>query len=102
MSAIERGLDTLAFLTEHLREVLRRRLRECCGMALITLAAAAAIALATWSVNDPSFSHATSARGMCRLRFFTAAYVIPTFTRCAMNGVDRSIRWCRDTRSSAR
>jgi S-DNA-T family DNA segregation ATPase FtsK/SpoIIIE len=39
--------------------MLRRRLSELCGMALIAAAAAVLIALATWSVQDPSLNHAT-------------------------------------------
>ncbi len=61
MSVIERGLDTLAILSDHFHDVVRRRLRECGGLALITLAFIAATALATWSVQDPSLSHATNA-----------------------------------------
>jgi S-DNA-T family DNA segregation ATPase FtsK/SpoIIIE len=38
---------------------MRRRLSEIAGLALITLALLGAIALATWSVQDPSLSHAT-------------------------------------------
>ena len=44
-----------------LREALRRRLREVGGVALIVLAMLLALALATWSVQDPSLSHATNA-----------------------------------------
>ena len=39
----------------------KRRLREAGGIALISLAMMAALALATWSVHDPSLSHATDA-----------------------------------------
>ncbi|MGA2568341.1 MAG: DNA translocase FtsK [Pseudolabrys sp.] len=59
MPAIDRSLDAVAFVTEHFRDILRRRLSEIAGLALITLAFLAAIALATWSVQDPSLSHAT-------------------------------------------
>ncbi|MGH6663706.1 MAG: DNA translocase FtsK 4TM domain-containing protein, partial [Pseudolabrys sp.] len=59
MPAIDRSLDALAFVSEHFRDILRRRLSELAGLALITLALLAAIALATWSVQDPSLSHAT-------------------------------------------
>jgi DNA segregation ATPase FtsK/SpoIIIE, S-DNA-T family len=45
---------------EPIREMLARRLRELAGLGLIALAAVAAMALATWSVQDPSLSHATS------------------------------------------
>ena len=61
MPAIDRSLDAVAFVTEHFRDILRRRLSEFAGLALITLAFLAAIALATWSVQDPSLSHATQA-----------------------------------------
>ncbi len=59
MPAIDRSLDALAFVTEHFRDILRRRLSELAGLALITLALLGAIGLATWSVQDPSLSHAT-------------------------------------------
>ncbi len=61
MRAADRSLDILAFLSEHFREIVRRRLSELAGLALITLALLGAIALATWSVRDPSLSHATQA-----------------------------------------
>ena len=61
MSVIERGLDTLAVVSDRFNEVLRRRLRELAGLGLIALAFTGAAALATWSVQDPSLSHATSA-----------------------------------------
>ncbi|MGI8525973.1 MAG: DNA translocase FtsK 4TM domain-containing protein, partial [Pseudolabrys sp.] len=60
MSAIDRSLDAVAFVSDHFRDILRRRLSELAGLALITLALLAAIALATWSVQDPSLSHATN------------------------------------------
>ncbi len=59
MRATDRSLDIVAFLSEHLRDIIRRRLSELAGLALITLALLGAIALATWSVQDPSLSHAT-------------------------------------------
>jgi S-DNA-T family DNA segregation ATPase FtsK/SpoIIIE len=62
MSAIDRTLDSLTFLTEEARDALRRRLHELGGLALILLALLLAIALATWSVRDPSLSHATTHR----------------------------------------
>ncbi len=61
MPAIDRSLDAVAFVSEHFREILRRRFSELAGLALITLALLGAIALATWSVQDPSLSHATKA-----------------------------------------
>jgi DNA segregation ATPase FtsK/SpoIIIE, S-DNA-T family len=59
MRATDRSLDVVAFLSEHFRDIVRRRLSELAGLALITLALLGAIALATWSVQDPSLSHAT-------------------------------------------
>src|SRR3569832_2475814 len=59
MAAADRSLDIVAFVTDHFRDILRRRLRELAGLALLTLALLGAIALATWSVQDPSLSHAT-------------------------------------------
>lgn len=60
MSVIDRGFD-LSLFSEHLRAMLWRRLQECIGLALIGLAFLGAVALGTWSVQDPSFSHATDA-----------------------------------------
>jgi DNA segregation ATPase FtsK/SpoIIIE, S-DNA-T family len=61
MSMIERSLDGMAALSSQLGAALQRRLREVGGIALICLAMMAALALATWSVQDPSLSHATDA-----------------------------------------
>src|SRR5437762_922892 len=61
MAAIDRGLETLNFLPDGVREALRRRLRELGGFGLIVLATLLALALASWSVQDPSLSHATNA-----------------------------------------
>src|SRR5690242_2176373 len=59
MRAADRSLDVIAFVSEHFREIIRRRLSELAGLALIVLAVLGALALATWSVQDPSLSHAT-------------------------------------------
>src|ERR1700753_1636421 len=59
MPAIDRSLDAIAFVSEHFRDILRRRVSELAGLALITLALLGAVALATWSVQDPSLRHAT-------------------------------------------
>jgi DNA segregation ATPase FtsK/SpoIIIE, S-DNA-T family len=59
MPTADRSLDIVAFVSEHFRDFLRRRLSELSGLALLTLTLLAAIALATWSVQDPSLSHAT-------------------------------------------
>jgi DNA segregation ATPase FtsK/SpoIIIE, S-DNA-T family len=61
MSLMERSLDGVAFLSGQLGAILQRRLREVGGIALISLAMLAGLALATWSVQDPSLSHATDA-----------------------------------------
>src|SRR5262249_55108396 len=60
MPAIDRGLDSFSFLPDALRDALRRRLRELCGLALLAATILLAVALATWSVQDPSLSHATN------------------------------------------
>jgi DNA segregation ATPase FtsK/SpoIIIE, S-DNA-T family len=61
MSMIDRSLDGMAFLSGQLGAVLRRRVREVGGIALLSIAMMACLALATWSVQDPSLSHATNA-----------------------------------------
>ncbi len=58
MAASARGME-LSNWSDELRSLLRRRLCECGGLVLIGLAAVIAVALATWSVQDPSLSHAT-------------------------------------------
>jgi S-DNA-T family DNA segregation ATPase FtsK/SpoIIIE len=60
MPAIDRGFDSLSFLPDALRDAVRRRLRELGGLTLIAAAVALALVLATWSVQDPSLSHATN------------------------------------------
>ena len=58
MASIDRGID-LSNWSDDLRDLIRRRVSESGGVALITLSALIAVALATWSVQDPSLSHAT-------------------------------------------
>ena len=60
MSAIERVIPIVGHLPAAIREALVRRLRELGGLGLLTLSVALAISLMTWSVQDPSLSHATS------------------------------------------
>src|SRR5580693_6699089 len=62
MLMIERGIDGMAALSGQLGAALQRRMRELGGLALLTLAMTGTLALATWSVRDPSLSHATDAR----------------------------------------
>ncbi len=49
------------YLPDGLREGPRRRAAEAAGLALIALVIAAGLALMSWSVDDPSLNHATSA-----------------------------------------
>jgi S-DNA-T family DNA segregation ATPase FtsK/SpoIIIE len=60
MPAIERVIPLAGQLPASMREALGRRLRECTGLGLIALSGVAAAAMMTWSVQDPSLSHATS------------------------------------------
>jgi len=60
MPAIERVIPLVNQLPAAIREALVRRLREFAGLGLLALTAGAAAALMTWSVQDPSLSHATS------------------------------------------
>src|SRR5258706_6276683 len=60
MPAIERVIPIVSQLPASIREALARRLRELTGLGLIALSGVAAAALMTWSVQDPSLSHATS------------------------------------------
>jgi S-DNA-T family DNA segregation ATPase FtsK/SpoIIIE len=60
MAAIERVIPLVGQLPAAIREAVVRRLRELTGLGLLALAGGVAAALATWSVQDPSLSHATS------------------------------------------
>ena len=60
MAAIERVIPLVGQLPAAIREALTRRLRELLGLGLLMLCFGAAAALMTWSVQDPSLSHATS------------------------------------------
>jgi len=60
MPAIERVIPLVGQLPVSIREALERRLRELFGLGLIVLSGVASAALMTWSVQDPSLSHATS------------------------------------------
>jgi DNA segregation ATPase FtsK/SpoIIIE, S-DNA-T family len=61
LPAIRYTFSAADILPDEWRAALRRRLHEIIGLALLSLAGIAAIALATWSVQDPSLSHATNA-----------------------------------------
>src|SRR6202521_5588132 len=60
MPAIERVIPLVGHLPASIRDALARRFRELAGLGLIALSGVAAAALMTWSVQDPSLSHATS------------------------------------------
>jgi S-DNA-T family DNA segregation ATPase FtsK/SpoIIIE len=61
MPAIRYTFSIADHLSDEVRAALRRRMHEIVGLALLALAAITALALATWSVQDPSLSHATNA-----------------------------------------
>ena len=60
MPAIERVIPLVGHLPATIREMLARRLRELAGLGLLSSSGVVAAALMTWSVQDPSLSHATS------------------------------------------
>src|SRR6201985_3644746 len=60
MPSIERVIPLVGHLPASIRDALVRRLRELMGLGLMIFAGLAAAALTTWSVHDPSLSHATS------------------------------------------
>ncbi|MBR1196184.1 DNA translocase FtsK [Bradyrhizobium sp. AUGA SZCCT0240] len=60
MPAIERVIPLVGHLPASIRDALARRLREVAGLCLIAISGVASAALMTWSVQDPSLSHATS------------------------------------------
>jgi DNA segregation ATPase FtsK/SpoIIIE, S-DNA-T family len=61
MPAVRQRFQLAGFLPDDIRAAIARRLAEIGGVALIVAAAALAAALGSWSVQDPSLSHATSA-----------------------------------------
>ncbi|WP_332681183.1 DNA translocase FtsK 4TM domain-containing protein, partial [Bosea sp. (in: a-proteobacteria)] len=64
MRTIRRSSSLIDRLPDPVREFLSRRAAEIAGLVLLALTAAVAIALATWSVDDPSLNNAT--RGAVR------------------------------------
>src|SRR5262249_53697597 len=60
MPSIERVIPLVGHLPASIRDALVRRIRELMGLGLIVIAGLIAAALMTWSVQDPSLSHATS------------------------------------------
>lgn len=61
MSTLQHRLGLDVLMPDEFRAAIGRRIRQTLGLSLTALAALGAGALATWSVRDPSFSHATSA-----------------------------------------
>ncbi|MBV6488818.1 MAG: DNA translocase FtsK [Pseudorhodoplanes sp.] len=61
MASIDHSADQVDFLSDDFRGAVRRRLVELFGVVLLVLAVISTLALATWSVQDPSLSHATGA-----------------------------------------
>ena len=52
--------STIDHIPEPVRYFLAKRLAEACGLVLLACSGALALAFLTWSVQDPSFNHATS------------------------------------------
>jgi S-DNA-T family DNA segregation ATPase FtsK/SpoIIIE len=61
MSSAERSHYGGSFLSDDFHAAIQRRLRELGALVLFAAVGIVAAALATWSVNDPSLSYATSA-----------------------------------------
>ncbi|WP_448950692.1 DNA translocase FtsK [Labrys neptuniae] len=57
MRTMRRGFAQSYALPDELKSMLTRRLHELLGMALIGVTGLAAVALATWSVQDASYNH---------------------------------------------
>ncbi|MBI3701432.1 MAG: DNA translocase FtsK 4TM domain-containing protein [Afipia sp.] len=60
MPPIERVVPISGQMSDPFRDMLMRRLREIIGLGVIAFAGLIAAALMSWSVADPSLSHATS------------------------------------------
>jgi DNA segregation ATPase FtsK/SpoIIIE, S-DNA-T family len=60
MRTTRTGYSPIDFLPDALRDLAARWSREILGLGLLGLAALLSVALATWSVNDPSLTYATS------------------------------------------
>ncbi|MFD2182579.1 DNA translocase FtsK [Rhodoplanes azumiensis] len=61
MPALQRRVGAATLLPDELRAGLERRIRQLVGLVLVGLAMLCTAALVTWSVKDPSLSHATAA-----------------------------------------
>ncbi|WP_298965744.1 DNA translocase FtsK 4TM domain-containing protein [uncultured Methylobacterium sp.] len=60
MRSLRRSASPYDALVDTLRAFLKRRMTELSGLALLLGAAGLVVALATWSIEDPSLNHATS------------------------------------------
>ncbi|TGD96652.1 DNA translocase FtsK 4TM domain-containing protein, partial [Methylobacterium nonmethylotrophicum] len=60
MRSLRRSASPYDGLIDTLRAFLARRATEVTGLALLVGAACFTVALATWSIDDPSLNHATS------------------------------------------
>ncbi len=58
---IDRSLESLDFLSDDFPGAIPRSIGELIGLALILMSMMLTLALVTWSVQDPSLSHATDA-----------------------------------------
>jgi S-DNA-T family DNA segregation ATPase FtsK/SpoIIIE len=63
------GFSAIDLIPEALRAFLARRAAEVIGLVLVVTAIGAALALATWSVRDPSINHATEMHARNALGF---------------------------------
>lgn len=79
------------------RLVLARYVGGIAGLALIGLTAAVAVALASWSVTDPSYSYATQAAP--KISSGTPVPSSPIW-RCSWSASPRSWRCCRHSASA--
>ena len=50
----------VSVLPDGLRQFVRRKVLELAGLGVLIVVVAISVALATWSIHDPSFNHATS------------------------------------------
>ncbi|MBB2962260.1 DNA translocase FtsK [Methylobacterium sp. R2-1] len=62
MRSFRRSASPYETFVDSLRPFLAKRLTECGGLILFTGAVALTVALATWSIDDPSLNHATDQR----------------------------------------
>ena len=73
MSATGSPFSDEVSLTERLRDAAERLSTQATGLAVLALVCAIVLALATWSVQDPSLSHATESAPVNLLGFPGAA-----------------------------